>query len=99
MDDPQREALDIVRPKLVEGLQLNSVLRGLLKGGIFTRTLNFEVMKQPPPERVTKLLDLLCTRGNRALKVFCNVLKKEFEVELAYELQRASYVKEEEFYV
>lgn len=80
-------------------LELNSVLRGLLKEQVFTKTLNFEVMKKPNPERVPKLINILSTRGDRAFRAFCRVLKRDGEHELAYGLLKAAYRKEKEILV
>ena len=97
--DCEKEALERYRPILLEELEINSILRGLLRERVLTRTLNFEVMKRPAEERVKKLLEILTSRGSRAFRGFCQVLKTESELELAYELRRAAYVKEEEILV
>jgi len=95
----QRDALTAFQSTLTEGtLHINSVLRGLLKEGIFTKTLNFEVMKQPHTDRVRKLLELLGTRGENAFNAFCAVLKREGAMELSYQLQKDAYRKELEIY-
>ena len=98
MSKYERKALDKYKEEMVALLKVNSVLRGLLKEKIFTKTLNFEVMKKPAPERISRLLELLRNRGRHAFHVFCDVVKQEGEVELAYNLKRESYRKEEEIY-
>ena len=84
---------------MIEDLDINSVLRGLLREHVFTKTLNFEVIKRPQPERVSKLIDILCVRGPSAFRLFCKVLKDEYEFELSYELLKAAYRKEKEILV
>ena len=39
----EKQALEEYRPRLLEEVEINSVLRGLLRKQIFTKTLNFEV--------------------------------------------------------
>ena len=97
IDEIQQEALDKFKEQLSQ-LQLNSMLRGLLKRQIFTKTLNFEVMKTAPPGRVARLLEILRTRGARAFRAFCEILKEDCEVELAYGLQKEAYKKEVEIF-
>lgn len=94
----EREALWSFQEKLSEGLHLNSVLRGLIKEGIFTKTLSFEVMKQPHVDRMRKMIEILCTRGESAFRSFCLVLKKEGEIETSYELRKMAYRKELEIF-
>ena len=67
--------------------------------GIFTKTLQFEVMKQPAPERVTKMLQILTTRGRQAFRIFCKVLRDVGEIELGYLLMKSAYRKENEAFV
>ena len=95
----QQEALDIFSSQLLEILHLNSVLGGLIREKVFTRTLQFEVMKQLPHERIPKLLSLVRMRGRRAFHGFCEMLKGEMQYELAYGLQRAAYVRPVELFV
>ena len=48
MPEAERAALSALQPSLAElGLHLNSVLRGLLRARVFTKTLSFEVGPQP----------------------------------------------------
>ena len=91
----QQKALEKFKDQLSQ-LELNSMLRGLLKRQIFTKTLNFEVMKTAPPCRVHRLLEILCMRGARAFRAFCEILKEDCEVKLAYGLQKEVYKKEVE---
>jgi len=80
-------------------LHIASVLRGLVREGIFTRTLSFEVMKQTPSDRLRKLVDLLCCRGDRAFSAFCRVLKDEAaQPELAYMMMKAAYCRQQEIF-
>ena len=94
----QKEALAKYTEELAASVKINSVLRGLLREKVFTKTLNFEVAKQAPGERITKLIELLSTRGTDAFRVFCDVLKMDGETELAFNLKRESYQKELEIY-
>ncbi len=94
----QQDALWNHRDQLQSSIELNSVLRGLLKAGIFTKTLNFEVMKKPAGDRVDRLLGILCTRGSRAFWTFCRLLLQEGEIELGYTLQKVGYSKEIEVF-
>ena len=94
----QREALELNKERIMESIDLQSVLRGLLKEGILTKTLNFEVIKRSSGERVAKLLDILVTRGPNAFNVLCRVLKETGHPELAYFLLKESYRKDEEIY-
>ncbi len=66
---------------------------------VITKTLNFEVAKQPPEQRIGKLLDILEYRGHDAFRLFCKVLKDEYEFELSYELMKAAYRVETEILV
>ncbi len=84
---------------MVEDLDLNSVLRGLLRERVITKTLNFEVIKRPQAERISKLIDILCVRGPNAFRMFCKVLKDEYEFDLSYELPKAAYRREVEILV
>jgi ankyrin repeat protein len=80
-------------------LHIASVLRGLVREGIFTKTLSFEVMKQAPADRLRKLVDLLCTRGDRAFGVFCRVLRDEADQpEMAYMMMKAAYRRQREIF-
>ena len=99
MEDHQKAAMEMYRARFLEDLEMNSVLRGLLRQKAFTKTLNFEVMKRPANERVGKLLELLRTRGQFAFRSFCRVLKTEGEHELAYGLQKAAYKRDYEVYI
>ena len=94
----QKEALAKCTEELAASVKINSVLRGLLREKIFTKTLNFEVAKQAPGERITKLIKLLSTRGTDAFRVFCDVLKMDGETELAFNLKQESYQKKFEIY-
>lgn len=98
MPASEREALWQMEQRLSEELHMNSVLRGLLKEGIFTKTLSFEVMKQPPGERVQKLIEILVTRGRTAFRKFCKVLRQEGKLDTSFELLRMAYVKEAELF-
>ena len=98
MSSRQKETLLSYADDMSAILEIQSVLRGLTKGHVFTKTLTFEVMKNTPNERVPKLLELLCHRGSNAFNVFCRVLKEEGEVELSYNLLKDSYRKEVEIY-
>ena len=98
IDTSQKEALATFNDRLMTDLELNGVLRGLLKEQIFTKTLNFEVMKRPGPERVGRLIELLSYRGHHAFRAFCRVLKDMSEVELAYGLLKEAYRREEEIF-
>ena len=93
----QQKALEKFKDQLSQ-LEMNSILRGLLKRQIFTKTLNFEVMKTAPPCRVSRLLEILRMRGARAYRAFCEILKEDCEVELAYGLQKEVYKKEVEIF-
>ena len=94
----QKDALNKYSEELAASIKINSVLRGLLKEKVFTKTLNFEVVKQAPGERTSKLLEILSSRGSDAFRAFCDVLKKDGETELAYNLKRESYHKETEIF-
>ena len=94
----QREALERNKEHLVETIDLQSVLRGLMKQAILTKTLNFEVIKKPANERVGKLLDILFYRGGNAFSALCRVLKHSGQQELSYFLMKESYRKDEEIY-
>ncbi len=56
-------------------------------------------MKKPSLERIPRMLEILTTRGPGAFSKFCNVLKQLKEYELAYELRRAAYRKDNEVFV
>ena len=96
----EQHALDVFGEQLILELELNGALRGLMRRQILTRTLHFEVMKQAPMDRVSKLLDLLRARGDQALRSLCAVLRDELkEPHLAYEMLKCAYHKHEEFFV
>jgi len=95
----QRHALHLFQVILEEErLHINSLLRGLLRERIFTKTLRFEIMKQPRADRLRKLIQILEHRGERAFDVFCSVLKTEGAVEVSYHLQKEAYRREPEVY-
>jgi hypothetical protein len=98
MCSSEKEALDMFRDELVERLEVQGCLRGLLKEKVFTKTVNFEVMKRAAPERVDRILELLKTRGKTAFRGFCAVLRECGEPELAFMLLKHSYRKSEEIY-
>ena len=98
IESSQKEALACYSERLASDLELNGVLRGLLKEQIFTKTLNFEVMKRPGPERVPRLIEILTYRGQHAFRAFCRVLKDMSQVELAYGLQKEAYRRELEIF-
>jgi len=80
-------------------LHIASILRGLVRERIFTRTLSFEVTKQVSSERLPKLVELLAGRGRRAFAAFCRVLKKDADQpELAYMLMKAAYCRQQEIF-
>jgi len=80
-------------------LHMASILRGLVRERIFTRTLSFEVSKQVPGERLTKLVELLTGRGRRAFAAFCRVLKNDADQpELAYMMMKAAYCRQPEIF-
>ena len=54
----QKEALAKYTEELAAYVKINSVLRGLLREKVFTKTPNFEVANQAPGERITKLIEL-----------------------------------------
>jgi len=86
-------------PPCAARLHVASILRGLVRERIFTRTLSFEVMKQVPAERLPKLVELLSGRGRRAFAVFCRVLKNDAnQPELAYVMMRAAYCRQQEIF-
>ena len=95
----EQDALDLYTPHIAASLQLSSALRGLLKHRVLTPTGQFEVMKQAAVDRQLKLLSLIRTRGRRAFRGFCEMLKDECLHELSYNLQKAAYVKTEELFV
>ena len=94
----QKEALAKYTEELAASVKINSVLRRLFREKVFRKPLNFEVAKQAPGERITKLIELLSTRGTDDFRVFCDVLKMDGETELAFNLKRESYQKELEIY-
>jgi len=80
-------------------LHIASILRGLVRERIFTRTLSFEVTKQVPAERLPKLVELLAGRGRRAFATFCRVLKTDADQpELAYMMMKAAYCRQQEIF-
>jgi len=80
-------------------LHIASILRGLVRERIFTRTLSFEVTKQVPAERLPKLVELLAGRGRRAFAAFCRVLKSDADQpELAYMMMKAAYCRQREIF-
>jgi len=80
-------------------LHIASILRGLVRERIFTRTLSFEVTKQVSSERLPKLVELLAGRGRRAFAAFCRVLKNDADQpELAYMLMKAAYCRQQEIF-
>jgi len=80
-------------------LHMASILRGLVRERIFTRTLSFEVVKQVPGDRLAKLVELLTGRGRRAFAVFCRVLKTDADQpELAYMMMKAAYCRQQEIF-
>jgi len=80
-------------------LHITSILRGLVRERIFTRTLSFEVTKQVPAERLPKLVELLAGRGRRAFAAFCRVLKTDADQpELAYMMMKAAYCRQQEIF-
>lgn len=80
-------------------LHMASILRGLVRERVFTRTLSFEVTKQVPGERLTKLVELLAGRGRRAFAAFCRVLKNDADQpELAYMMMKAAYCRQQEIF-
>jgi len=80
-------------------LHIASILRGLVRERIFTRTLSFEVTKQVPTERLPKLVELLTGRGRRAFAAFCRVLKNDADQpELAYMMMKAAYCRQPEIF-
>jgi len=80
-------------------LHIASILRGLVRERIFTRTLSFEVTKQVSSERLPKLVELLTGRGRRAFAAFCRVLKNDADQpELAYMLMKAAYCRQQEIF-
>lgn len=81
-----------------EHLNLNSVLRGLTKHKVTTKTLNFEVMKQPVAMRISKLIEVVSHRGRGAFRVFSEVLKEQGHQIIAYQLLRAAYMPQKEYY-
>ena len=98
MSPGEQEALVIYHDQILSQMDLASTLRGLLQKQIFTKTLNFEVMKRPAPERVDRMLELLATRGHSAFRTLCAVLRECGETELAFMLLKHSYRKTEEVY-
>ena len=80
-------------------IHIASILRGLVRERIFTRTLSFEVTKQVPAERLPKLVELLSGRGRRAFAAFCRVLKNDADQpELAYMMMKAAYCRQQEIF-
>ena len=55
-------------------------------------------MKQPHQDRTRKLIDILSSRGKSAFRAFCNVLKKEGEIEMSFQLKKEAYKKELEIF-
>ncbi|ELT90932.1 hypothetical protein CAPTEDRAFT_220592 [Capitella teleta] len=98
MSPSEKEALEMFRDQLQERVEVQSCLRGLLREKIFTKTVNFEVMKRPATERVDRILQLLLLRGQNAFRGFCAVLRESGEPELAFLLLKHSYRKSEEIY-
>ena len=94
----ERDVIDQYADDLTQLLDVSSVLRGLTKYKVFTKTLAFEVSKKLAHERASKLFDILTTRGVNAFAGFCRVLKDEGEIELAYCLQRDAYQKPVEIF-
>lgn len=98
MCSSEKDALTHYHDQLVERVDVAGCLRGLLRAKIFTKTVNFEVMKRPAVERVDRLLQLLGGRGKNAFRAFCSVLRECGEPELAFLLLKHSYRKSEEIY-
>ena len=98
ISDHERSCLDAMEAEMREHLNLNSVLRGLTKHRITTKTLNFEVMKQPVPLRISKLIEVLSHRGKSSYRTFCEVLKEQRHHFIAYQLLRAAYITQKEYY-
>lgn len=100
MSENEQESLELFSNQLVLELELNGALRGLMKREILTKTLHFEIMKQTPMDRVSKLLDILRTRGDLAFRSLCSVLRDDLkEPHIAYEMLKCAYRKEDEFLV
>ena len=83
---------------LMDVLEIKSLLRGLLKRKVLTKTLVFDVSKQKSQDRMKRLIEILFTRGASAYQEFCETVKDEGEFDLAYRLQRDAYNVEKEIF-
>ena len=82
----------------MDSLEIKSLLRGLFKRKVLTKTLVFDVSKQKSQDRMKRLIEILFTRGTRAYQEFCETVKDEGEFDFAYCLQRDAYNAEKEIF-